>query len=214
MQHGLPKYILALAAVAFGLKLGLAEHLTLRRHGRLCRPGLRMDRWAGRLGSGLRRLLAGSIAGRIQTLIQSAQGNGSASLGLSTRTTGGSAAAAAATPALQHIGRRKGRAETHGDEHVKDLVGDCGDDGFGGSGKELGKGKGLGGVAAERGRLGGVEVGEDRLVEAQVGPAGEEAIHCLPNGCAGEQRGEAKDGDETNIEDRGAHNAQGDDAAE
>lgn len=114
----------------------------------------------------------------------------------------------------RHVRGRKRRAEADGDQDIKDLVGNGRDGRLGRGGEELGKGKRLGGVAAERGGLRGIEVREDSLVEAQVGPAGEEAKRGLPDGGAGEEGRQAEDGDDARVQDRDAHDAQRDDAAE
>lgn len=76
----------------------------------------------------------------------------------------------------RHLGLRKGRTQSHRYQHVEDLVRQGRDKWLRGTGEELSKGESLGGVAAEGvGSLAGVEVREDGLVEAQVGPACDEA---------------------------------------
>lgn len=71
---------------------------------------------------------------------------------------------------------REGRAQSHRHQHVEDLVRHGCDERFCGTGEELGKGERFGGIAAERIRcLAGVKVGKDGLVEAEIGPACDQA---------------------------------------
>lgn len=86
-------------------------------------------------------------------------------------------ATAGPTPSCgRHLGLGEGRTQSHCHQDVENLVRHSCDERFCGTREELGKGKGLGGVAAERvGGLAGVEVGEDGLVEAEIGPACDQA---------------------------------------
>ena len=75
------------------------------------------------------------------------------------------------------VARRERAADPHGDQGVEHGGADGRDGRLRGGGEELGEGEGLGRVAAEGGGLvGRVEVGEDGLVEAEVGPRGQEAV--------------------------------------
>lgn len=140
---------------------------------------LRLDSWA--------RWLRGSrsCAGCAEALVKSFEGDGSSAFSFGTSATGcTSLKGAIAMPG--HVGVGEGRADAHGDEDVEDLVGYSGDERLHGAGEEFGKCKGLTGVAAERCGLGGIQVREDFLVEAEVCPAGEEAKCSLPESGSGE----------------------------
>lgn len=113
------------------------------------------------------------------------------------------------------LGLRERRAQAQGNKDVEDLVAKGGHQGLRGSGEELGEGKGLGGIAAEGvWRLGRVEVGEDGLVEAQVGPAREEAEDGEEEGCEGEEGRQAEDQDQAEVDEGKAWYAQGEYAPE
>lgn len=95
------------------------------------------------------------------------------------------------------------------------MVGDGGDEWFGRAWKEFGKGECLGSIAAERIRgLGGIEVGENGLVEAQVRPAREEAEDSEEEGSDGQKRGEREYQHQAKIEERESRDAQREDASE
>lgn len=85
--------------------------------------------------------------------------------------------AAGPTPSCcRDLGLREGRAQSHRHQYVEDLVRHGRDERFCRTGEELGKGERLRSVATERVRgLAGVEVGEDGFVEAEVGPACDQA---------------------------------------
>lgn len=85
-----------------------------------------------------------------------------------------------------HFIMREWRAHSHGDQGGEDLVREGSNGRLHGPGEEFGEGERLTGIATEGCRLGGVEVGEDGLVESQVGPAGKEAEQGEPEGGSGE----------------------------
>lgn len=80
--------------------------------------------------------------------------------------------------------------------------------------EELGKGKCLAGVSAQRSRLGGVQVGEDSLVESQICPAGEETENRKPQRSAREERRKRQDEDDADIDDGESGYSERQDAAE
>lgn len=101
----------------------------------------------------------------------------------------------------RNLGLRERRAQAQGHENVEYLVAEGGHKGLRGRGEELGESEGLGGVAAQRvRRLGRVEVGEDGLVEAQVGPAREEAEDGEEEGGEGEKGRQAEDQDQAEVD--------------
>lgn len=115
----------------------------------------------------------------------------------------------------RNLGSREGRAQAHRHKDIEDLVGHSGDERFYGSGEEFWERESLGGIASERiGRLRGVEVGEDGLVEAQVGPARKEAKDGEKERRERQERREREDEHYAEIEERKSGDAQGDDASE
>ena len=155
----------------------------------------------------------------MQALVEGLEGEGTAPLGL------GADAARAGGAALQQVvvvaarrggdvGGGEGSAYAYGDEGAEDLVREGGDDGLGGPGEELGEGEGLARVAAHRGRLRGVQVGEHGLEEAQVRPAGDEAGQSQQEGGDRQQRRQRKHGNDAEVEEREARDAQRQDALE
>lgn len=109
----------------------------------------------------------------------------------------------------------EGRAQAHRDEHVEDLIGHDRNEWFHRPREKLRKRKRLGGVAAKRvGRLRRVEVRKDGLVEAQVGPARQEAEDGEEEGGKGEERRQCEDEHQAEVEEREARDTQGEDSAE
>lgn len=107
------------------------------------------------------------------------------------------------------LGLRERRAQAQGHEDVEDLVAQGGHQGLRGRGEELGEGEGLGGVAAEGvWGLRGVEVGEDGLVEAEVGPARDEAEDGEEEGGGGEEWRQAEEQDQAEVDEGEARHAQ------
>lgn len=166
-------------------------------------------------------VLAGRCRG-VQPLVQRLERQRAPSLGLCARTAGRAAAVAALLVAVRRatvVALWEGRAQAHGDEDVEDSVGGLCDDGFDGAWEELGEGEGFCGVAAHGGgggvvgRLGGVEVWEDGLVEAQVGEGGKEAVQGEEEGGGGEERGEGEEEDQGEVEEGEARDAKGEEAA-
>ncbi len=106
------------------------------------------------------------------------------------------------------------RADLQGNEDVEALVSNASDGWSSDLREELGEGERLGGVAAESGRLLGVQVWEGGFVEAEVGPGYHEAVECQQE--VGEavdwENGEYGDGDE--VEKREARDTKRDYAAE
>lgn len=95
------------------------------------------------------------------------------------------------------------------------MVCDGRDEGLHGAREEFGESKRFGGIAAERIRgLGGVEVGENGLVEAEVGPARQEAEYGEEEGGEGEQGCESEEEDDTQVEQGETWNTEGENAAE
>lgn len=119
------------------------------------------------------------------------------------------------TASCRNLGLRERRAQAQCHEDVEDLVAQGGHQGLRGRGEELGEGEGLGGITAERvGRLGRVEIGEDGLVEAQVGPAREEAEDGEEEGGEGEEGRQAENQDQAEVDEGEAWYAQGEDSPE
>lgn len=115
----------------------------------------------------------------------------------------------------RNLGLRERRAQAQSHEDVEYLVAQGGHQGLRGRGEEFGEGKGLGCVAAEGvWRLGRVEVGEDGLVKAQVGPAREEAEDGEEEGGEGEEGRQAKNQNQAEVDEGEARHAQGEDAPE
>lgn len=80
--------------------------------------------------------------------------------------------------------------------------------------EELGKGKGLAGVSAQRSRLGRVQVGEDSLVESQICPASEETENRKPQRSAREEGRKRQHEDDSDIDDGESGYSERQDAAE
>lgn len=59
-----------------------------------------------------------------------------------------------------------------------------------------------------------VEIGEDGLVESEVGPAGHETENGKPEGGAGEERSEGQDRDDADVDEGETGDAHREDAAE
>ena len=107
------------------------------------------------------------------------------------------------------------RAHLHRNKNIKHAIRHPRDERPDGPGEELGERKSLAGVAAERGRLvGGVEVREDGLVEAQVGPARQEAVDGQEEGHGRQHGRHDQQGDEADVEERETRDAHREDAPE
>ena len=117
-------------------------------------------------------------------------------------------------PGGGHVCAGEGHAEAHGHQDVEDLGRDAGNKGLDGTWEELGKGERFARITAERGRLRGVEVGEDGLVEAQIRPARQEAKDGEEEGRAGEEWCQGEDGDQSDVQQREPGNPKREDASE
>ena len=94
------------------------------------------------------------------------------------------------------------------------MVREGGDEWLGLCREEFGEGESFAGIAPERAGLRRVQVGEDFLVESEVGPAGEETEDGEVKGCAREERGQGEYRDDGNVEKGESRNSKGEDASE
>lgn len=105
------------------------------------------------------------------------------------------------TAGSRDLSGREGCAQAHRDEHIENLVGHGRDEWLDGAGEEFSEGKCLGGIAAKRVRgLRGIEVGKHGLIEAQVGPARQEAEDSEEEGGEGEKRRQGEHQHQAEVE--------------
>lgn len=192
------------------LKLGLAQHRARRRsHSRLsCRLRLALHSWTrgpvGRLGWPRRRLVG---RGSVKSLVKSSECNGPPPLSLGAGTSRG----VAVNPLVVSggIALGEGRANSHGHQHQEDLVSDRSHKGLHGAGEELGKRKRLARIAALGGGLRRLKIGEDGLVESEVGPAGKETKDSEPQGGPRKNRSKRQKKDDADIDQRESRHSEG-----
>lgn len=154
----------------------------------------------------------------MQTLIERPESQRPPALGLGSCAAGRAACVAMVREGVVAAGGldmilRERSAHAHGYQHVEDTPGDARNHGPDGAGEELGKGESLTGIAAERARLGLVEVGKDGLVESEVGPTRDEAVDSEQEGYGRENGREAQGRHNTNVEERESGHAKREDAA-
>lgn len=111
----------------------------------------------------------------MESLIEGLERNRPSSLGFCSSAAGSSSLENAVPSRGGQVSLREWCAQAHGHKHFENLVGHGRDERLDGSGEKLRKSKGLAGVATHGCGLRRVEIGKHRLVESQVGPAGEKA---------------------------------------
>lgn len=104
-------------------------------------------------------------------------------------------------------------AEPNRHEDVENLVRHGGYKRLDGAREELGKGKRLAGVAAQRRRLSRIEVGKHDLEESQICPARKEAVVGQPESGPRQQGRERQYGDDADVDEGGLWDSEGDEAA-